>query len=147
MFSAIIILNAASSWSSFITALIFYLYNFILVYVHICMLTTKHKHSLYKSLLFYKWATVNWRHKKQVVSLHVLQKMNHFLSHDLKFSWDSQTPDEEERQQYVNVKAARRGSTTVNIPPTNLTVCGHYKTGLTLPAAAGRKTRDRRVVC
>jgi hypothetical protein len=43
--------------------------------------------------------------------------------------------------------AARRGSTTVNSPPTNLTVCGYYKTGLIFPAAAGRKTRDRRVVC
>jgi hypothetical protein len=42
--------------------------------------------------------------------------------------------------------AVRRGSTTANSPPTNLTIWA-LQTGLILPAAAGRKTRDRRVVC
>jgi hypothetical protein len=41
--------------------------------------------------------------------------------------------------------AARRGSTIVNSPPTNLTMWA-LQTGLILPAAPGRKTRDRRVV-
>jgi hypothetical protein len=42
--------------------------------------------------------------------------------------------------------AARRESTTVNSPPTDLMVWA-LRAGLILPAAAGRKTRDRRAVC
>jgi len=68
------------------------------------MLASKHQRTLYKSQLFYKWATVNWRHRKQEVSFHVLQKKEPlFLSHDFNFLWDSPVWDLKESQQYVNM--------------------------------------------